>query len=118
MSEVIVLTTDQLEGVVLGALSKFTASQKETRPVEKPAETMNLQAAIRLLAENGYPTSKSQFYKLTSTGKIPCRKYGSRLVFSRAELLRWAESQAKDRNAGHSEAVQSVARSARNHQSR
>ena len=118
MSEVIVLTTDQLEGVVLGAISKFQASQTKPQPVEKQAETMNLQAAVQLLAENGYPTSKSQFYKLTSAGKIPCRKYGSRLVFSRSELLRWAESQAKDRNAGRQEAIHSVARSARNHQSR
>lgn len=121
MSEVIVMTPDQLrgtlEGAVLGALEKFQASQKEAARPESP-ETMNLPAAIRFLADNGYPTSRSQFYKLSSTGKIPHRKYGSRLVFNRTELLRWAESQAKECNIGQKEAVSSIARSARKHQSR
>ncbi|MDE5944083.1 helix-turn-helix domain-containing protein [uncultured Rikenella sp.] len=122
MSEVIVMTPDQLrgtlEGAVLGALEKFQASQKEAARPENQPEAMNLPAAIRFLAENGYPTSRSKFYQLTSTGKIPHRKYGSRLVFNRTELLRWAESQAKECNTGQREAVALIARSARNHQNR
>ncbi|WP_418408883.1 helix-turn-helix domain-containing protein [Alistipes sp.] len=40
------------------------------------------------------PTSKAKIYKLTSSGEIPHRKYGNKLVFSRQELLRWMEEQA------------------------
>lgn len=119
MSEVIVMTPDQLkstlEGVVLGALEKFQHQTNETNRREETPDTINLPAAVRLLADNGYPTAKSQLYKLTSTGKIPHRKYGSRLVFSHSELLRWAEAQTKDPAAGRGESIAAVARVARRH---
>ncbi len=47
-----------------------------------------------MLDDYGMPTSKAKIYKLTSSGEIPHRKYGNKLVFSRQELLRWMEEQA------------------------
>lgn len=42
--------------------------------------------------------SKSKLYKLTSAGEIPCKQFGSRLVFSRKELLAWVDQQTKPKN--------------------
>ena len=56
--------------------------------------------------------SKSKIYKLSAAGEIPCKQFGSRLVFSRKELLAWVERQTKPKH-DHSEAVMQLARSAR-----
>ena len=44
-------------------------------------------AALDLLREHGYPTSKGKLYKLTSANLMPHRKYSNKLLFSRRELL-------------------------------
>jgi len=51
-------------------------------------------------------------YKLTSTGTIPCKTYGKKLVFSRKEVLAWAENQTKPKH-DFSEVSLTLARSAR-----
>ena len=61
-----------------------------TRPVH---DTISLADAIKILDEYGMPTSKAKFYKLTSAGEIPHRKYGNKLVFSRKELHEWMDEQ-------------------------
>lgn len=118
MSEVIVMTPEQLENAILGALEKFQATRQATKQ-ELPGN-MSLMQAVQFLTDNGYPTAKSQIYKFTAAGLIPHRRYGSRLVFNRAELLRWAEGRTKQKkeNTISNEAVLSVSRSARKHQSR
>jgi hypothetical protein len=58
-------------------------------------DTLTLNGALELLREHGYPTSKAKIYKLTSSGKIPCKTFGKKLVFSRKAVLEWAESQTK-----------------------
>ena len=62
------------------------------RPVH---DTVSLADAIKMLDEYGMPTSKAKIYKLTSAGEIPHRKYGNKLVFSRTELHKWMEEEAK-----------------------
>jgi len=74
-------------------------------------DTITLNDALELLKEHGYPTSKAKIYKLTSAGTIPCKTYGKKLVFSRKELLVWAENQTKPKN-DQSETVRTLARSA------
>jgi hypothetical protein len=56
------------------------------------SENLNLEGAVKLLNLNGYPTSKSSIYKLTSTNSIPFKRFGSRLLFVKGELLDWADS--------------------------
>jgi hypothetical protein len=51
-------------------------------------------------------------YKLTSEGKIPHKMYNNKLVFSRKEILEWAESQAKPKHDA-TETIRTVAQSAR-----
>jgi len=55
--------------------------------------------------------SKSKMYKLTASGEIPCKQFGSRLVFSRKELLEWVERKTKPKHY-HSEVILAVARAA------
>jgi len=77
----------------------------------EPPDTVTLYAAIEILRENGYPTSKGKIYKLTSANLLPHRKYGNKLVFSRRALLVWAESQTHTK-PDHSEAILELAKSA------
>jgi hypothetical protein len=44
---------------------------------KEPPDTITLAAALELLRENGYPTSKGKIYKLTSANLLPHRKYGN-----------------------------------------
>jgi hypothetical protein len=73
---------------------------------------MTLSATLVLLAEYGYILSKAKLYKLTASGNIPCRKFGQKLVFSRKDILSWAENQTKPKN-DQSEVLLTLARSAR-----
>lgn len=53
----------------------------------------------------------TRLYKLTAKGDVPFRKYGNKLLFSRRELLSWAESLARRVN-DKGEAALAIARSA------
>ena len=56
-------------------------------------------------------TGGARLYKLTAKGDVPFRKYGNKLLFSRRELLSWAESLARRVN-DKGEAALAIARSA------
>lgn len=108
MKEIIIVSPEELATLVEKSVSSALESRK---PHKAEPDPMDLNNAVRFLREQGYPTSKAKIYKLTSSGHIPFRKYGNRLVFSRKELLAWAESQTV--NPGdHSESVLAVSRSA------
>ena len=92
MSNIIVTTPEELRAIVSEAVSGILPKQSSGK---KQIDTITLNDALELLKEHGYPTSKAKIYKLTSTGKIPCKTYGNKLVFSRKEVLHWAENQTK-----------------------
>ena len=53
----------------------------------------DLDGAFQFLNQDlGYPVRKSTIYKLTANDKIPCQRFGNRLVFSRNDLRIWIES--------------------------
>ena len=60
---------------------------------------------------------KGTLYKLTATNEIPCKKFGSRLVFSRKELHAWVERQTKPKH-DHSADLLHLAEIANRKQSR
>ena len=68
-------------------------------------------AAVGVLEQHGFLISKARLYKLTAKGNVPFRKYGNKLLFSRRELLVWAESLARRVN-DKGEAALAIARSA------
>ena len=92
MGNIILTTPDELRAIVSEALSGVLP---KTASNQSQIDTITLNDALELLREHGYPTSKAKIYKLTSAGTIPCKVYGNKLVFSRKELLEWAENQTK-----------------------
>lgn len=95
MSNIILTTPDELRAIVSEAVSGAFP-----KPLSNPSQidTITLTDALELLKEHGYPTSKAKIYKLTSSGDIPFKTYGNKLVFSRKELLLWAENQTKPKH--------------------
>ena len=109
MNQIIVAEEDKLRAIVHEEVSKLFQA-KQTPKTE--IDTMTLSGALALLAEYGYILSKAKLYKLTASGNIPCRKFGQKLVFSRKDILSWAENQTKPKN-NQSELILTLARSAR-----
>jgi predicted DNA-binding transcriptional regulator AlpA len=109
MQNIILTTPDELRAIVSEAVSVVLPKQVSTNP---QIDTLTLNDALELLHEHGYPTSKAKIYKLTSAGTIPCKIYGNKLVFSRREILQWADSQTKPKH-DLSEISLTLARSAR-----
>lgn len=109
MNKIIVTTPAELHEVVSEAIRSVLPKQEENQP---EYDTVNLDTILQVLVENGYPTSKGKMYKLTSEGKIPHKVYNNKLVFSRKEVLAWAEDQAKPKHQ-HTDIIKTVARSAR-----
>lgn len=108
MKEIIIVSPEELAALVEKSVSSALESSK---PHKAEPDPMDLNNAVRFLREQGYPTSKAKIYKLTSSGHIPFRKYGNRLVFSRKELLAWAERQTVAPD-NHSESVLAISRNA------
>jgi len=109
MNTIIISEEDKLRAIVHDEVSKLFQARQEPKT---EIDTMTLSDAVTLLAEYGYILSKAKLYKLTASGNIPCRKFGQKLVFSRKDILSWAESQTKPKN-NQSELLLTLARSAR-----
>lgn len=114
MNDNIILTTpSELVEIVQEAVRQALPREALAPKQPAPSETLDLRSAIRLFSERGYPISKSRIYKLTASHHIPHRKYGTRLIFHRAELLQWLESQTCNPSDSVQTACDSVAQSAR-----
>ncbi len=113
MKEIIVTTPEELRTLIERAVKSSIPTTNQSQPT--PPDTIALPAAQQLLADHGYPTSRAKIYKLTSANLLPHKKYGNKLVFSRRDLLAWAESQTHKVD-DRSEAVLAIARSARRKQ--
>ncbi|MBW8327178.1 MAG: helix-turn-helix domain-containing protein [Prolixibacteraceae bacterium] len=109
MSNIILTTPDELRAIVSEAIS-CAFPKPPSNPLQ--IDTITLTDALELLKEHGYPTSKAKIYKLTSARDIPCKTYGNKLVFSRKEILQWAESQTKPKHDSGKISL-TIARSAR-----
>ncbi|MDR2036529.1 MAG: DNA-binding protein [Bacteroidales bacterium] len=91
MNSVIVTTPEQLTAIIENAVNKILKCEKPKEP-----ERDNLSGtkeAVQFLNQNGYEISSSLFTKQTAKGVIPCKRFHNRrLIFSKRELLNWAES--------------------------
>jgi hypothetical protein len=109
MSQIIVAEEDKLRAIVHEEISKLFQAKQEPKT---EIDTMTLSGALAMLAEYGYILSKAKLYKLTASGNIPCRKFGQKLVFSRKDILQWAENQTRPKS-NYAEISLTLARSAR-----
>lgn len=109
MTNIIVAEEDRLRSIVQEEVSKLFSAKQE---VKIEIDTLTLTKALALLSEHGYPMSKAKLYKLTASRNIPCRKFGQKLVFSRKDILSWAENQTKPKD-NSAEIALTLAKSAR-----
>ena len=115
MTNIILTTPEELRAIVSETVSQTLAGL--TVPKDQP-DNLTPDAAVQALEQHGFLISKARLYKLTAKGEVPFRKYGNKLLFSRKELLAWAENLARRVN-DKTEAALNIAKSAnrklRNH---
>lgn len=90
MDKIILTTQTELRDLIYEVLKDYFKENKIEQETES-SDSMNMEAAIIFLRENGFPTSKATMYRYTSTGKIPFGRYGNKLVFSKKTLIQWAQ---------------------------
>lgn len=85
---------------VAAILPKLADFRRKNEPVE--IDNLSVEEAVRFIAEQGIPTTRSTIYNWVFLKKIPFKKIGRRTVFSKKELLAWIESRTtlpEDRRA-------------------
>lgn len=87
MANIIVATEEQIQETVFNAVSKFFSGNQQVAPSSDLPDTLSMPNALKVLEDNGFPTSKAKLYKMTSQEQIPFMKYGNKLVFSVRLLL-------------------------------
>lgn len=111
MNRLIIVTPEELRRML-----EEIIDLKYKQPIEKEkkySENLSLAEAVEFLKDNGFPTSKAQIYKLTSINQMPHSKYGNKLLFTRKNLLTWANGRTTN-VTDLSERMLEVARSANN----
>ena len=109
MNQIIVTTPEELRAIVSEAVSQTLAGL--THPHKELPDNLSPDAAVEALEQHGFLISKARLYKLTAKGEVPFRKYGNKLLFSRKELLSWADNLARRVN-DKSDAALTIAKSA------
>lgn len=95
MNEPIIITTPaELRSIVADEVAAILPKLADFRRKNEPVEIDNLsvEEAVRFIAEQGIPTTRSTIYNWVFLKKIPFKKIGRRTVFSKKELLAWIES--------------------------
>lgn len=110
MDRVIVTTPEELKSMLIEVIRDYFEVKPDNDILP---DMLSLDDALILLKSNGYPTSKSKAYKLTAANEMPYRKYGTRFVFSRTELLAWAASKSMLMRDNSSDGILAIARSAK-----
>lgn len=90
MDKIILVTQEELKALIYEVLENYYKDKKLEKEQEY-SNSLTIDAAVDFLTHIGFPTSKTQLYRLTSNKKIPHGNYGNRLVFRKNELLIWAE---------------------------
>jgi hypothetical protein len=116
--QIIVSSPDQIDQIVRKAvafymeplLKSFSESSNPTFP-----EKLSKDQALAFLAENGFPTTSGNLYKMTANNEVPCARIGKRLIFSKTDLLNWIESRSVSKTDGIEKTAIQVAQSANNH---
>lgn len=119
MNEITLNDAMPLAGLTIGEARQFfdgLISSRLTQVVKlnttpPTSEVLDLDGAVAYLYDLGYFITKNALYNFTTTGRIPCRRMGRRLVFNRTELTLWVESKVKQ-SPRQSDAALLVAKSA------
>lgn len=102
---------------ILGKLSyleEILQARNPQKPTE-PADRCGLEEACKILGTEERPASKAKIYQLTSSKQLPHLKFGSRLVFSRRQLVAWVEAHTVSPTAKEDEMKANLVKSAKKH---
>ena len=109
---IIVTTPSQLQAMITAAVRSAvvpTLSElRKRRDPEITSDNLPLPDAVKFLNEHGCPIKQKHIYNLVYWRKIPYRKCGQRLVFSRTELLQWIEERTLSPEEYHDKVVQRI----------
>jgi len=95
MDTVVVTTESRLIEIVETAVGKFLKVEIPKTKAE-PDNLSGAKSAVSFLCESGFEVSLSLFNKQVCKGFIPCRRFhNKRLLFSKRDLLLWAESKCE-----------------------
>lgn len=94
MENVIVTTPDQLRAIIAEEIGLIIPQLADLRRKNEPIEAdgIDTETAVKFLAEQGIPTTRSGLYNLVYKNAIPHRKFGRRTIFSKKELVEWIAS--------------------------
>jgi len=97
---VILTTPEQLQMLIADAVDKVAEklankerTKSEAREMARQRDGLTIGETVEFLAELGVPTTIKSLYARVYLDKIPYRKVGRRLIFSRKELTQWVEEQ-------------------------
>ncbi len=93
MSQIIITTPEELRELISNAIEPYFNNVEQPKSLP---DQLTLDQAVAFLNDCGFPTTKTKIYRYTSNGCMPYKKFGNRLVFSKALLLDWAIKQTKD----------------------
>ena len=94
----------------LTAIESLLLDIKHPERPPEPSDRCQLKDACEITG-----LSKAAIYKGTSENKIPHSKFGSRLIFSRRQLVAWVESHTISPTAAEDEIKSNLVKSAKKH---
>jgi excisionase family DNA binding protein len=94
MGEMVIITSrDELKALLGEIISEVLPAEEPPRP---QTDLVGIDGLLAFLAGDDYKTSKSRIYKLTRVRAIPFMKVGSKLLFSKSELMSWLTYKKQD----------------------
>jgi hypothetical protein len=91
MTTVFQLDKEDLRAEIKEVLREFLSEIEIKNSEPYLPETGGIELAVEVLNR-----SKSWIYKMTSQNLIPCRKFGSKIIFNRFELTQWMNERTID----------------------
>lgn len=74
----------------------FDKEDSKTQGRNKNTERMNFREALNFINEElGFKYSESSLYKNAMDNSVPVGRFGRQLVFSKDDLIKWAEKKLK-----------------------
>ena len=117
-NEIIVSTPDQMKITVREAVAEYMQPLLKyfTESINpKFPEKLSKDQALALMAENGFPTTTGNLYKMTANNEIPCARIGKRLIFSKTDLINWIEYRSVNKTDSIAKTAMMVSKSANYH---
>lgn len=114
MSDIVVLTKDELQSTIKTAVLQALQEIKAKANTKPERDMLTLEQAVDYLnTDKGYKVAKSTLYKYIHMEAIPYHKRGSRVSFKRSELDAWLDERT-DADKAQKRATEALSRSASN----